>query len=470
MSFLPLNPSPFSMVANVIIPEIEKFLDLTDGMNFSRVDRRVYACTKFPTQALTVSGIFFNKVFAAIPRHFPYLKTLTLIGVQYPDQLVAPGGSGAITHLEIQGAHNFPTTIPNRVVSCIGPLTSFKMSRMYGHQQLSLGERFSDAAKANMRTLTSLDYARANISLEGILETVQGLTTLTFVNLSDQTLHDDVFTELVANPELATLDLRFAKGNLNHGILSLCHSLRTFTPDKSITEENLIRILGANPEIENLNLSYCSEVIFTDRLFKTIAMKCSKLKKLDLPFSLKNSTLTDKGFIYFTENCKEISSLRLGDLAPISSAGLSIGIRNCEKLVSLSFQDRELDDRLLQAVAAKTSLVALSLRFSTGNYSAESMKGLSALINLQFLNVELCRYISNETVTLFLDHFPRLNTLRANNWEGFMTDELLQTIRMKLENGNTKLKFFSVLESGLNLHLIQGVCGLNTNSDTSWAY
>ena len=446
-----VNSSPFSMVANVIIPEIEKFLDLPDGMGFSRVDRRVYACTKFPIKALAISSSSFNEVFATIrPSKFPHLISLQLSGTQYPDYLVPLRGFRL--SLEIKGGIDLPGAVVDRVVSATGPLTGLKILDMSGGTQPF---QFSQVAKSNLKTLRDLHCDNSSSFARAALGAIQDCTNLTSVYLRGQPISNELLIQLTLNHELAELNLQNACRVVDFGILSSCYSLRSFAPDKAINEENLIRILEANPEMENLDLSLCNAEMITDRLLETLATKNIKLKSLSLPRLLEKSSISDAAFIRFTENCNQIQRLQLGNLATITFAAIARGIKNCSELTNLSLD--KINGEVLDAIATKKKLTVLIMMTYGSHFLEESLRGLIALKNLSTLSVGVCEHVTDQTIALFIESLPELHTLRVNWRRGGMTEPTLTRIKDHLKTGQSKLTFFSVYGTGFEESRMQNL-------------
>lgn len=459
MSSLAVSLSPYSNthMHQVLTSKVATFLGMRDSLvNYSAVDKRHrdnFAAHGMPVTSLTISVDLANALFAHI-QTFPQLEKIVLKAGENGDNfqpLVIGKGSGKVSHLlfsGIMGPGGFSPRI-QQFLKAIPNLRGIGMYETGGWNRPQFrpieGERISDKVLENMELLTDLDLTHSNINPHAILQILQRSTSFKSVTLSSQQITTAILRELVRSPDLAHLDLSNTRtrGEVDYAVLAECHTLESFTPSAVITEEALIAIITANPNLTRLDLHRCKKEVLTDRVLQAIAANLPGLQTLDLS---GETEFTDAGFIPLLQGCKELQSFSLGNPKNVS-AGALVELKQCAKLTELKFSCATLSDAVLHSLATMSGLTALSLCFCSG-FSAESLLGLQALVKLEKLNLDGIQVLSDEIIGAFVDHCPRLDTLRINAWRSSLTEASFRSIETAIREKRTALKDLSWAEPG----------------------
>ena len=478
-----LITSPYSNVPNELVAEFGQFLDLADAMKHTRVDKRNNQHSLIGQAEIRVSGDLVGEAFSHMqPSRFPNVETFVIAEAgwanPYPHEVAELKIKGQVTNYTFEYARDMPSDFPNQVFASVDSVKRV-MIQYSAKEDPSATGVLSPESKAHIQGLVELNFHGSLAPYPALADMLDGLRTLTSVDLCHQSVNEQIFHELTQNLALTHLNLGSSRYNSANGmdgyaILSGCKSLQSFTAGAEMTEDSLIAILTENPDLRDLDLSHCDDNIVTDRVLATLANHNEKLNKLVLPHML-HSPITDEGFLSFTSAAKFLRSVSLNNLDGISSSALAKGLKNLENLTELKFS-RELDDEVMGAIATKIKLEALSIAHCST--SEAGLLALRSLVNLEQLNVNGNFYINDQTACGFIDHLPKLRTLLMDRWKSDLSAATLQHIRNKMDNGTSKLEVLSVGLSSYftfdDLHSTlgksaQNPLGLQSLFETDWS-
>eukprot|EP00697_Spironema_sp_BW2_P009693 gnl/Spiro4/24661_TR12234_c0_g1_i1.p1 gnl/Spiro4/24661_TR12234_c0_g1~~gnl/Spiro4/24661_TR12234_c0_g1_i1.p1 ORF type:complete len:426 (+),score=115.10 gnl/Spiro4/24661_TR12234_c0_g1_i1:30-1280(+) len=132
---------------------------------------------------------------------------------------------------------------------------------------------------------------------------------------------------------------------------------------------------------------------------------------------LRCCSITDGGLDLLLSRCPMLQKLEL-DFTIISNTGLQSVARRCPNLVELKLQNsRRSGVEGLCAIAAHGKLRRLHIAnfeaFSNGSEGLERIAQLSP--QLEYLDISLCRTVTDENILRVFELCPRLSTLRARS-------------------------------------------------------
>jgi hypothetical protein len=356
----------YSRIADDLLPSVVSFLSLSEGMEFSRVNLRTYAKSKFLIKELSVAASRINEVMSRIQfSKFPLLRSLQPKGENYPAKIVFPNGVGRIKRLSFFMISRSYIPIANELIEQIPGLESLSLA-CYSPQVFFEPEcgKLSAAAKANIVALKELDFSGATVHVEGVSDTLLGLTQLTSVNLNGQLISNAIFRELVRNRSLSILslqDTKLAKSSphIDYELLALCCTLERFAPGKEVTTNALRAILSANAQLVHLDLSSCLGTLVEDVVLQQIGSSNRGLQSIAFPRPLPGPSISGRGWMGFTGRCMGLVSLHVRGFSWISREDLIVGMSQCNRLQELKLEDIEVTDDLLRALSQKTTLKTL---------------------------------------------------------------------------------------------------------------
>ncbi len=474
-SSMVLSPySNSSMLEQVVFKEVCEYLGFEEAVvNYQRVDTRHqrYVVSKgFPFTEAKMDAKALNEFFLTIKK-FPKLISLALSGKNYPD-LITPYGTGKIERLAFEkSSSRIPTAKIMQLMEAVNQVKGLRMSQLSipnkPYFAPVVGESLTDAAKAKLSFATDLHLDRSGIHPQGIIEILQNSQNFTSVNLTCDQVNNGVFTELAAQPGLTSLTLYYTFGEADYAILAGCRNLESFTPSKQITEEALISIIQANPNLKHLNLEQCEAGIVTDRVLQAIAENCKGLESINL----YRCTVTDAGIRPLLQNCLSLVSIE--DSSGTISSEVILELKNLKDFKEIKFIGVKLSDEFLNALFQLPQLTALSLN-GCGGFTPKALEGIKALTNLEFLNLDGILVLNDDVVIGVVDECKKLNTLRINAYGSALTVATIEAIRIALAENRTQLANLSCEESALDINyatregLSDEFLRVNMNHDTKW--
>ncbi|KAG0455102.1 hypothetical protein HPP92_024394 [Vanilla planifolia] len=200
-----------------------------------------------------------------------------------------------------------------------------------------------------------------------------------------------------------------------------------------------LKNLGAN--LLSLSLHCCSNI--TDDGLALVVMQCSHLQSL----TLYRCTITDTGLATVADSCKSLGSLNISycvnitdhGIAAVSSGCLLLnvlvmsfcrgisgtGLRGCSK--SIEYLEAECCMFTTEGLSASVRAGGLKyLNLSSPRCSAKfDGTAIGLAVRLQFLNLRLCRFLSNDSVAVIARSCPLLeewslavcHEVDAEGWE-----------------------------------------------------
>ncbi len=467
--------SPYSkstMLEAMVFNEVCEYLGFKDSVvSYQCVDKRHrdYAILKgIPFTQVKLRSESLNHFFEVIKK-FPKVNSLILSGRNHPD-VKTPHGTGKIERLAFENSFGrIPTETIMKIITAFEQVTGLSMYQVSGTNQPYfapvVGESLTDEAKAKLSKATDLHLQRSDIHPQGIIEILQNSEHFTSVNLDSEQVNDGVFTALAFQPGLTSLKLSYTKGAADYAILAGCSKLEHFTLTAKITEEALIAIIQANPNLKTLDLSCCEHAVVTDRVLQAIASTCKGIESI----RLDNHGVTDEGVLPLFQNCKSLVSIE--GLRRNISPEVILELRNLKDFKEIKFTSAVLSDEFLGALVQLTNLTALRLRMCSVS-SAEVLAGIKALTNLELLNLDGIKVLNDTVVTEVVNACKKLNTLRIN-WGSHVTVAAIDAIRSALAEKRTQLAHLSCAEAGRGIkevseRLNRDFPHLDINPHTKW--
>lgn len=190
-------------------------------------------------------------------------------------------------------------------------------------------------------------------------------------------------------PDSALVGLKNLKTSLRSLSLYCCFK---------ITDEGLTQVFMQCVRLVSLTLYRCS---ITDIGLEMIANFCKLLKNLNLPYCVN---ITDCGINALSRGCRLLNVLVISCCRDVMGTGLE----GCSE--TLEYIEAECcvftREGLLEAVSAG-GLKYLNLSSPRCSINIDSI-ALKLASNLRFLNLRLCRFISNESIVTITNSCPLL--------------------------------------------------------------
>ena len=364
--------------------------------------------------------------------------------------IVTPNTSQSIRTVTIASSGKYvPLPFLNALLARTPQIKEFHFTdnAAYGHCYFppQAGRNISDEAKANLTHLETLNVSESNVDPAGLLELLQSSNNYVSLNLSFQALHNGHLREISRNPSLTHLNLHFLANTgeeaLDFRVLSQLRNLTHFVAPKRISKDDLIAIIEANPNLQELDLSNCYELEINPVL-EEIAEKLHSLRSLKLDSASKVSRFA---FMKLIDKCPALTELtipgisvkRQANLTPEDIAAdkmtkealidaLNI-LKDRRQLKVLELNNTKLTDDILSIIASIPSLTNLSISFRSYEDSKLTEAGLlhlQQLINLETLDLDGRSSVTESVLAGVANHCPKLRTLYMNrDWWNMVREE-----------------------------------------------
>ena len=477
---------------NAVVHSMAEYLPFREMAILSQVNRHNAASLRtFPVRELQIPARLFQDLFSQIHK-FPKLES---VGADFemrilPDGRVilptmkalieTPNTSPSIRTVKIASSRiGAPIPFLNSLVERTPQIKEFQFTNnsFFNYSnfptQVQVGRIISEPAKANLSHLEALTVSGSNVHPAGLLELLQSSSNYVSLNLCGQCLHNGHLREIVRSQSLTHLNLQSIKKaddeELNFQILSELRNLTHLVVTSEMTEDELIAIIEANPNLKELDIS--GGHLQTRRVLFKIADKAPLLRSLKFSNASKITKLALNALIVGCPALRElvipgISVKRQADLSPEDIAADKMTkealiqalntLKDRGLLEILNFQDVNLTEDMLSIIISIPTLTSLSIRnYASSQLTEACLLQLQRLTNLEELNLDGLSSLTEAVLVGVVNHCPKLRNLHMNrsSLRGMANEErpTLQPIQTALQEGRLpNLKMVYCQNSGIN--------------------
>jgi F-box and leucine-rich repeat protein 2/20 len=204
---------------------------------------------------------------------------------------------------------------------------------------------------------------------------------------------------LACSPYLRRISLAFLR-ELPENLAMSGSSLRSLSLYccTGITDAGLVQVAIGCPNLMIVELQTCYDI--TDYGLESLSKGCHALKSLNLTAC---NEISDQGISAVFSNCSNISTLIITSCRHVSG----VGFRGCPSaLCYLEAESCMLTPEGLLAVASSGRLEYLSLHKLGSLSGLDGLGSLCLAKNLRFLNLRMCRYLTDSSVTAIASRCP----------------------------------------------------------------
>ncbi|XP_051179659.1 F-box/LRR-repeat protein 12 [Lolium perenne] len=165
-----------------------------------------------------------------------------------------------------------------------------------------------------------------------------------------------------------------------------------------ITDDGLAQVSFRCPNLVIVELYRCINI--TDVGLESLSQGCHDLKSLNIGYC---TAISDRGISSVFRNCRNISALIISYCRGVSG----VGFRGCPSALSyLEAESCSLSPEGMLDIVSGGGLEYLNLYNLKSSAGLDSLGRVSSLTKLRFLNLRMCRYLTDDSVVAIASSCP----------------------------------------------------------------